>query len=56
MIRERQGEIFASGMVATGFWSGIAVGRLVLGAVTSRLGEKFAVMVCLPLGLKFLTN
>lgn len=45
MIRERSGEAFASGMVATGFWVGITVGRFVLGFVTPRLGEKFAVSV-----------
>ncbi|KAJ9636325.1 hypothetical protein H2199_008000 [Coniosporium tulheliwenetii] len=43
MIRERSGEAFASGMVATGFWTGITVGRFVLGFVTPRLGEKLAI-------------
>jgi fucose permease len=45
MRRERGGGDFESGMVATGFWTGITVGRLVLGFVTPRLGEKFAVLV-----------
>ena len=45
MIRERSGEAFASGMVATGFWMGITVGRVVLGFVTPRIGEKFAITV-----------
>lgn len=45
MIRERSGEAFASGMVATGFWMGITVGRFVLGFVTPRLGEKLAITV-----------
>lgn len=48
MRRERAGGEFASGMVATGFWAGITVGRLVLDFVTPKLGEKFAVLVCLP--------
>ncbi|KAF1977980.1 MFS general substrate transporter [Bimuria novae-zelandiae CBS 107.79] len=43
MRRERDGEAFASGMVATGFWTGIAVGRFLLAFLTPRLGEKFAV-------------
>ena len=41
----RDGEEFASGMTATGFWIGIAVGRIVLGFVTPRLGEKLAISV-----------
>ncbi|KAF2846589.1 MFS general substrate transporter, partial [Plenodomus tracheiphilus IPT5] len=45
MRRERAGGEFASGMVATGFWTGITVGRLVLGFVTPKLGEKFAVLI-----------
>lgn len=45
MRRERGGGNFESGMVATGFWTGITVGRLVLGFITPRLGEKFAVLV-----------
>ena len=47
MMRVRHGEAFASGMTATGFWMGITVGRLVLGFVTPRLGEKLAIAVCL---------
>lgn len=47
MRRERGGGEFESGMVATGFWTGITVGRLVLGFITPRLGEKFAVLVSL---------
>jgi MFS family permease len=45
MRRERSGETFASGMVATGFWTGIALGRVFLGFLTPKLGEKFAVTV-----------
>jgi fucose permease len=39
----RGGEPFASGAVATGFWLGLTVGRMVLGFVTGRIGEKLAV-------------
>ncbi|KAJ5765317.1 hypothetical protein N7520_004876 [Penicillium odoratum] len=43
MIRVRHGGAFASGMTATGFWLGITVGRIILGFVTPRLGEKVAI-------------
>lgn len=51
MRRERAGGDFESGMVATGFWTGITVGRLVLGFVTPRLGEKFAVLIYIILAM-----
>jgi len=51
MIRVRGGEAFASGMTETGFWLGITVGRLVLGFVTPRIGEKMAVAIYLPLAM-----
>ena len=35
-----------AGSSATGFWLGIMVGRLVLGFVTGRIGEKLAILVC----------
>lgn len=47
MIRVRQGGAFASGMTAMGFWLGVTVGRVVLGFVTPRLGEKTAIAVSL---------
>lgn len=51
MMRVRHGEPFASGMAATGFWLGITVGRVVLGFVTPRLGEKLAISVASSLFL-----
>ena len=45
MLEVRNGEPFASGMSAVGFWLGITVGRVVLGFITPMLGEKLAVMV-----------
>jgi fucose permease len=45
MRRERAGGEFESGVVATGFWTGIAAGRLVLSFITPKLGEKLAVLV-----------
>lgn len=35
-----------AGSSATGFWLGLMVGRLVLGFVTGRIGEKLAILVC----------
>ncbi|KAG9186505.1 hypothetical protein G6011_09613 [Alternaria panax] len=49
MLEVRDGEEFASGMVATGFWMGITVGRVVLGFITPKIGEKLAIMIYLPL-------
>ena len=46
MLEVRKGGDFASGMVATGYWMGITVGRVILGFVTPRIGEKLAIIVC----------
>lgn len=45
MMRVRNGGRFASGMTATGFWLGITVGRVILGFVTPRIGEKLSITV-----------
>lgn len=55
MLEVRKGGDFASGMTATGFWMGITVGRLVLGFVTPRIGEKLAIAVRSPLTLTHCT-
>ena len=47
MIDVRNGGSFASGMTATGFWLGLTLGRVVLGFITPRLGERLALIVCL---------
>ncbi|KAL1599603.1 hypothetical protein SLS60_007406 [Paraconiothyrium brasiliense] len=49
MLEVRNGGDFASGMVATGYWMGITVGRVILGFVTPRIGEKLAIAIYLPL-------
>lgn len=51
MLQMRDGEDFASGMVATGFWLGLTVGRVLLGFVTGRIGEKLAVTLYLALSV-----
>jgi hypothetical protein len=45
MLKERRGEPFASGMVATGYWLGLTMGRGLLPFVTNVLGIKVAVTV-----------
>lgn len=49
MLQMRNGEAFASGMTAMGFWLGMTVGRAVLGFVTPRFGVKVSVSVSSPL-------
>lgn len=46
MIRVRGGSAFASGVISTGYWAGITVGRFTLGFATGRLfkSEKHAVL------------
>ncbi|KAF2135983.1 uncharacterized protein K452DRAFT_292784 [Aplosporella prunicola CBS 121167] len=53
MTSERGGKAFESGIVATGFWIGITVGRMVLGFITPRVGEKLAVSVYVAAALGF---
>ena len=48
MRRERSGKALASSLAATGFWLGITLGRVVLGFVTPRFGEKLAITIYLP--------
>ncbi len=51
MIRERSGTSYASGLTAVGFWLGITVGRVVLGFITPRIGERLAICIYLLLGM-----
>lgn len=43
MSRVRRGSDFSAGLTATGFWLGLTIGRLTLGFVTPRIGERLAV-------------
>ena len=45
MINVRHAGAFAGGMTATGFWLGMTVGRVILGFITPRIGEKLAISV-----------
>lgn len=57
MLKIRHGEPFASGLVVTGFWLGITFGRIILGFVTGKIGEKLAIagylLICMALELCF---
>lgn len=57
MLNVRDGSNFDSGIAVVGYWLGMTVGRLVLGFVTGRLGEKLAVScylgLCMALQLCF---
>ena len=45
MTEVRHGQPFPSGLTATGFWLGLTVGRVVLGFVTPKIGERLAVII-----------
>lgn len=47
MISVRQGDKFASGMSAVGFWLGITMGRAILGFVSPQIGIKLSTAVSL---------
>ncbi|KAG0640358.1 major facilitator superfamily domain-containing protein [Tuber brumale] len=51
LIRARNGEPSKVGYVASGFWAGLTLGRLVLADVTHRLGERRMVFVYIMLAL-----
>jgi fucose permease len=51
MLRVRHAEPFIAGLTATFFWLGLTVGRVVLGFVTGRIGEKLAITVYLLLSI-----
>lgn len=51
MLRVRNAEPFFSGLAVTFFWLGLTVGRVTLGFVTGRIGEKLAIVVYLLLSI-----
>ncbi|KAL2798498.1 major facilitator superfamily domain-containing protein [Aspergillus keveii] len=51
MMQVRDGGAVQSGLVPTGFWAGITVGRIVLGFVNERIGERLAVVIFLVLSI-----
>ncbi|KAH8779881.1 major facilitator superfamily transporter [Diaporthe sp. PMI_573] len=57
MLRVRKASAYASGISATGFWAGQALGRAGLGFVTERYGERLCISIylacCIALQLLF---
>lgn len=57
MMEERHVDPFIAGVTATLFWLGLTLGRVVLGFVTGRIGEKLAItgylLLCVALELLY---
>ncbi len=57
MIKVRHAEPFLAGLSVTMFWLGLTLGRVILGFVTGRIGEKLAITVyillCIALQLLY---
>ncbi|KAL2160303.1 hypothetical protein VTH06DRAFT_1476 [Thermothelomyces fergusii] len=51
MLRVRHAEPFLAGLTSTFFWLGLTAGRVVLGFVTGRVGEKVAIVAYLLLSV-----
>lgn len=51
MLEVRHADPFYAGLTVTFFWLGLTVGRLILGFVTARIGEKLAITVYLLLSV-----
>jgi fucose permease len=51
MLRVRHAEPFLAGLTVTLFWLGLTLGRVVLGFVTGRIGEKLAISIYLLLAI-----
>ena len=51
MLRVRHADPFDAGLTLTFFWLGLTVGRVLLGFVTGRVGEKLAITAYLALAL-----
>ena len=53
MKKVRGAEPFMAGLCVTFFWLGLTIGRVALGFVTGRIGEKLAITVYLALSVAF---
>ena len=51
MMQVRDGGAVASGLVPTGFWAGITIGRIVLAFANEAFGERLAVIIYLVLAI-----
>ena len=56
MLEVRHADQFPAGMAAMGFWLGLTVGRLTLGFITGRIGEKVTITayILLTIGLELM--
>jgi fucose permease len=53
MINIRNVGNFDAGISTTGYWAGITAGRVILGFITTRIGEKEAILIYIGLALGF---
>lgn len=51
MLEVRHAERFLAGLTVTLFWLGLTLGRVILGFITGRIGEKLAILVYLVLSV-----
>ncbi|KAK7747937.1 hypothetical protein SLS53_001189 [Cytospora paraplurivora] len=51
MLRVRQAEAFSAGLTVTFFWLGLTCGRVLLGFITGRIGEKLAITAYLLMSI-----
>lgn len=51
MLVVRNGGNFESGLVVTGYWLGLTIGRVILGFITGRIGDKLAITGYLVLSM-----
>jgi fucose permease len=51
MLKVRHAEAFDAGLTVTFFWLGLTVGRIILGFVTGRIGEKLAITIYLLISI-----
>lgn len=57
LIQERQGQVLISGWAVSGYWIGLTLGRLLLGRVARRIGNRRLIEICLGgvgLGMLFM--
>lgn len=53
MINVRHADGFTAGLTVTLFWAGFTLGRVALGFITGRIGEKLAITIYLAISMTF---
>ncbi|KZM18433.1 transmembrane transport [Ascochyta rabiei] len=62
MLRSRHATPYLAGLCSSGFWAGMAIGRLILGPLTDRVGVRkatalyFALAICIETSFAILSN